>query len=286
MASQAAGPRKFYFVTKKGGHSVVRQTIGGEEMVPIVLDTNTFEALNWQDVRKPIMYDGTWPPMSVENLLDTPAKEEECGECKTKTKCECDYTSFVAEMKNFYTNNICIRLAARTGYGIFARAAIPAPFLIGEYTGELIPYDKGKPDEETEYVALINIGKWRRVKGRLIPRHPECWIDAARGGSVFRFLNHSCSANTEFVKGRIGMSRRALFIVTTKPIKKDEEITLDYGEDYFRSGQFCRCGRKECRYPQKPHGEKVVEEAENDDDDEDEPEDDIDDEMDLDEDQD
>ena len=40
-------------------------------------------------------------------------------------------------------------------------------------------------------------------------------------------------------------------VVCDRPIEPFEEITIDYGSDYFgeKSGRVCLCGEATCRYP-------------------------------------
>lgn len=73
-------------------------------------------------------------------------------------------------------------------------------------------------------------------------------IDAARRGSIARFVNHSCEPNCSmkkvFVKGEPRMALFALREVTT-----GEELTYDYNFHTFSqvNRQKCHCGAKDCR---------------------------------------
>ena len=65
-------------------------------------------------------------------------------------------------------------------------------------------------------------------------------IDAEQGGSVARYINHSCEPNTEaeIIDGRIVIS-------AISNIKNGEEITIDYGDEYydeFIRPYGCKCG--------------------------------------------
>ena len=153
-------------------------------------------------------------------------------------------------MQLFWIDNIRISPTPGTGYGLFARANFAADQVLGEYTGELVPHDRTKPTEETRYNADIPMGKAKlTTKGTLACRQPLCTIDASRGGSVFRFLNHSCEANAALILGRIGMGRRIMMVVATRRVRDGEEITIDYGDGYFQPGECCRCGSRVCRFP-------------------------------------
>ncbi|KAJ4352288.1 vacuolar membrane-associated protein iml1 [Didymosphaeria variabile] len=216
----------------------VRQVINANHVIPTLLKQNALNASHWAEIKKPTYHIGKWPPTSVEDILGSPAKEEECGVCDKDTSacdCDCDYQQWSAQMQIFWIENIRISLTPSKGYGVFARSDFKANQVLGEYTGELVPIDKTRSDEETQYLANINIGKASLTqKGTLACRQPYCCIDAASKGSVFRFLNHSCDHNAALILGRIGMSRRVMMIQTTKPIAEGEEITIDYGPEYFQ----------------------------------------------------
>ncbi|KAK7041040.1 hypothetical protein R3P38DRAFT_2512545, partial [Favolaschia claudopus] len=67
-----------------------------------------------------------------------------------------------------------------------------------------------------------------------------------------RFVNHSCKANTEFyhLNGNI----KAQVLVTSRDIKKGEEITVNYGQAYFTNKSAecfcfgCEAKREQRRY--------------------------------------
>ncbi|KAL9108050.1 MAG: hypothetical protein Q9227_007156 [Pyrenula ochraceoflavens] len=72
-------------------------------------------------------------------------------------------------------------------------------------------------------------------------------IDAALHGNWTRYMNHSCSPNTIFCTRPVGK-----LVVTTvealREIRWGEEMTVDYGEEYFvKGGRDCRCGEEGCR---------------------------------------
>ncbi|KAF2451477.1 SET domain-containing protein [Karstenula rhodostoma CBS 690.94] len=204
----------------------------------VLVKENTFDHSRWRGTKKPILYTtGKWPPTSVEDLLGSPAEEEECAVCQGYSPCRCDYPLWSAQMQLFLMDNLLVSPTPGKGYGIFTRIAFDQDQVIGEYTGELVPIDKSRSNEDSQYVASISIGKAKLTqKGTLACRQAQCWIDASRKGSVFRFLNHSCDWNAALMLGRVGMGRRVMMVVTTKPIAAGEEITIDYGKDYWQPG--------------------------------------------------
>ncbi|ETL77959.1 hypothetical protein L917_21157 [Phytophthora nicotianae] len=83
---------------------------------------------------------------------------------------------------------------------------------------------------------------------RLRPERPEhsvrMAINAERMGGLMRFANHSFDPVAKVVE--VGNGRRTtVVVVTTKRIRRGQEITADYGDDLWF---VCRCGSAECRH--------------------------------------
>lgn len=77
------------------------------------------------------------------------------------------------------------------------------------------------PDSEKYYVSSYRPGEY------ILQQIPD------------RYVNHSCDPNTK-VQGYSD--------VAIKDIKKDQEITSDYGTDNIQLHHFeCHCGSKNCR---------------------------------------
>jgi SET domain-containing protein len=116
---------------------------------------------------------------------------------------------------------------SRTGLGLFATEPIEKGALIVEYTGRRIPTKLATEREArgSRYMFEIN-SRWT--------------IDGSSRRNIARYLNHACrpNAQAETVRGRI-------IIRAIKTIRPGDEITYDYGRDYFdlffaRPG--CKCG--------------------------------------------
>ena len=67
------------------------------------------------------------------------------------------------------------------------------------------------------------------------------FIDAGPMGNHTRFINHSCKNNCKAEESALN----ELTIVAAKDIGKDEEILLNYGEEYFEH-TVCLCGEDNC----------------------------------------
>lgn len=73
-------------------------------------------------------------------------------------------------------------------------------------------------------------------------------IDSGLRGSAARFVNHSCSPNSEMQKWQVdGVPRIGLFAINSIPA--GTELTYDYNFDWFEGAQMqiCLCGEPNCR---------------------------------------
>jgi SET domain-containing protein len=116
---------------------------------------------------------------------------------------------------------------SKTGLGLFATAPFRTGQPIVEYSGPRIPTREARAREQargSRYMFEID-------------RH---WtIDGSVRSNVARYANHACRPNAEayLSKGRIML--RAI-----RPISEGEEITYDYGREYFDlflKASGCRC---------------------------------------------
>ena len=116
---------------------------------------------------------------------------------------------------------------AATGLGLFATAPIAKKSIVVVYRGRRIPTAEAHARERRDgakYMFEIN-RQWS--------------IDGSSRRNLARYVNHSCRANTEPVlrKGKI-------VFVAVRRIAPGEEITTDYGADYFElfiKDTGCRC---------------------------------------------
>lgn len=117
-----------------------------------------------------------------------------------------------------------------TGFGLFATRPIKEREKIAEYKG---------PRVDAEEAGRLE----RRGNRYLYEINPRVTIDGTPRTNLARYANHSCNPNAETYTygGRV-------YIRALRPIKPDEEITYDYGNDYLKyviGRSRCRCGR--CR---------------------------------------
>jgi SET domain-containing protein len=126
-------------------------------------------------------------------------------------------------------NSIYAIRRTTTGLGLFAQKAIPKGKRIIEYTGPLIPNEEAE-SRSGKYFFGVNT-KWS--------------IDGSPRSNIARYINHSCTPNAEAI-----LSGRRVWIWSKKNITAGEEITYDYGKEYFEGvidpiGCRCeKCGSK------------------------------------------
>ncbi len=114
-------------------------------------------------------------------------------------------------------------------WGVYAGEAIPAKRKLMEYTGERCnrTETKRRAGGSLNYMFTLN-SYWA--------------LDGTVGGSGAEYVNHSCDPNCY-----AWIFKDHILYMTKRPIKKGEEITLDYhfAKDVDRVP--CSCGSAKCR---------------------------------------
>jgi uncharacterized protein len=114
-----------------------------------------------------------------------------------------------------------------TGLGLFAAKPIAKRAYIVTYRGRRIPTAEAHRREregKAKYMFELN-ARWT--------------IDGAARRNLGRYINHACRPNCEAV-----LRKGQLVFVALRDIASGEEITLDYGKDYFDlfiAPLGCRC---------------------------------------------
>lgn len=127
------------------------------------------------------------------------------------------------------------------GRGAFAKVPIKKGTRLIEYTGEHISHkeaDRRYPDDEME-----------RHHTFLFELDDDTVVDAARGGNVARYINHSCDPNCEAV-----IEDGHIYIDAIRNIRAGEELTYDYNyileerhTPAVKKRYPCYCGSHNCR---------------------------------------
>lgn len=109
------------------------------------------------------------------------------------------------------------------GLGLFTKDPIETDAFVIEYTGKRLKGD----------AAHNATGKY------LFELDDDTIIDGKGRENKARYINHSCDPNCE-----VHIKRGRVFIYSIRDILPGEEITYDYGEEYFNEyikPHGCRC---------------------------------------------
>tara|TARA_B100001123_G_C15232199_1_gene995600 strand:- start:292 stop:765 length:474 start_codon:yes stop_codon:yes gene_type:complete len=117
--------------------------------------------------------------------------------------------------------------------GLYATKAIKAETKIISYVGKIITQKEAEKNPKFDNKKDIY----------LFDLNNKYCLDGDYSWNTARLINHSCNPNCE-VEGR-GLK---LWIKSIKKIKKDEELTYDYGFSYDQDyKEFpCNCGSQNC----------------------------------------
>ncbi|MGD0620538.1 MAG: SET domain-containing protein-lysine N-methyltransferase [Bryobacteraceae bacterium] len=114
-------------------------------------------------------------------------------------------------------------------WGVYAAESIPANRKVLEYTGERISRRETKKRSERPLNYIFTLDAY--------------WsIDGSVGGSGAEFINHCCDPNvfSRIVRGHI-------LYYSARPIRKGEELTVDYRFEKHVEKVPCACGSAKCR---------------------------------------
>lgn len=116
------------------------------------------------------------------------------------------------------------------GKGAYALQAIPARKKIGDLGGVIITMKEAA--QLVKDIKVIN----------MVELNDKYALNASANPNDMRFINHSCDPNTYM---RV-LSNRVEFYAL-RNIRKNEELSCDYGETHHEGTLPCKCGAKNCR---------------------------------------
>ena len=99
------------------------------------------------------------------------------------------------------------------GLGFITLERIPPGKRIIEYTGPLISNEEVDRRPTGKYFFSVN-SKWS--------------VDGTPRSNTARYINHSCAPNAEAI-----ITGRRVWIWSKRTIKPGEEVTYNYGKEYF-----------------------------------------------------
>ena len=106
---------------------------------------------------------------------------------------------------------------SRTGLGLFAIKRIKKGTRIIRYFGPLLDSKKKQDDIENKYLFELT-NRWT--------------IDGSVRENIARYINHGCRPNAE---SDVRPRKRKVYIRAIKNIEPGDEISYDYGTDYFKA---------------------------------------------------
>lgn len=101
---------------------------------------------------------------------------------------------------------------ASSGLGLIAMTAISEGAEIVQYTGSIMSNEESDKKRGKYQFAISN----KEV------------IDGSGRDNLGRYVNHACHPNAEAI-----VNHKQIWIYAIRDIGPGEEITIDYGEDYF-----------------------------------------------------
>ncbi len=122
-------------------------------------------------------------------------------------------------------------LGETLGYGLFAEDDLPRGSFIGEYAGIIRLASRCRPVKDARGgYATDYAWTYPEKRGfRSIEVNGRDW------GNEMRFINHSFDPNCR-MEHTIVDGFWVLFFIAQRDIRKDEQLTADYGEEYWTGG--------------------------------------------------
>ena len=115
---------------------------------------------------------------------------------------------------------------SKTGLGLFATDRIEKGDFIVAYTGRRLTNAQAVARERAGVRYLFELNsRWT--------------IDGSSRKNLARYVNHACKPNAEAI-----VRRGKILYLARRVIREGEEITVDYGKDYFNlfiRKHGCRC---------------------------------------------
>ena len=127
------------------------------------------------------------------------------------------------------------------GIGLFARKDISKKTKIIEYVGAKVTKKEGDRRADKQISKAIKNNNNGMVY--VFELNSRFDIDGSYKYNTARYINHSCDPNCE-----VSIINNRLWISSIKKIKRDQELTYNYGYEYdtdYKKHK-CRCGSFKC----------------------------------------
>ncbi|MCJ1311250.1 hypothetical protein MMC25_004921 [Agyrium rufum] len=204
----------------------------GVMVARIDVDRFYYDAQQWAIYRRPRRWPREWP---YPHNPTTRRRGNVCRGCGASTdeRCDCDPNTIPQVLRPL----VEIANYGAKGIGVRALQYIPAGSVLAPYYGQVVPTGS---QADSMYMLSMDLG----TTGANIAADYLAVIDAKERGNWTRYINHSCDASTGFESANYG-DKKYNVLVTNRPIGIFEEITVDYGRDYWRE-RHCQCGAEHC----------------------------------------
>jgi hypothetical protein len=160
----------------------------------------------------------------------------ECKNARSATFCDSTNCSVGSSCGNRLLDYGSLRLVpCIKGLGVVTTSEIPPLTVVGEYCGYVVP--RAELTIEQRSHGFVLKFKSKDTNGKRV------YLDAYPGGSMCRFVNHSCSPNCRFEE-RTHRATRKMVIITERQVNAGEEITVRYKK---KVPFVCLCGEANCQ---------------------------------------
>lgn len=115
------------------------------------------------------------------------------------------------------------------GYGVFATQAMPVNTVIGVYSGQIKTIEEVNQDYAFPFLGINPSSISSEDEDE---QEKTFWVDASVCGNATRFINHAEDQNCSTLNILDANNIPQVVFFTRDPIKKGEEITINYGSVY------------------------------------------------------
>lgn len=170
-----------------------------------------------------------------ENQFSNPKLKQKCWKkSKATQQDKSHFDNLTLEYENHLQSpppSFFIKESDGCGLGLFTEESIPTNKIIGQYTGKI--------EKALRKWSFKNLFNRKTIQTDYCWTYPEpltfftpLQINAERAGNELRFVNHSFSPNLE-PQPLLYKGQWIVLFVTLRLISPNEELTIDYGDDYW-----------------------------------------------------
>lgn len=167
------------------------------------------------------------------NPLKREARHGVCQVCNSVDICKCEYMYPAGDL-------IELREYPVTGGGVRALSNFKREDVLGDFNGVLCPQSHVEP-----IYSMQGAMQYQDQNGKS-RSEDKCMVDPSRFGSWTRFCSHHCEQCNACCYSFIEGDHATLGVYASKDIKIFNEISINYGPQYWNANRPCKCGDEEC----------------------------------------